>query len=156
MGRRRRRRRQTGGGGIPGPAAAAASTRAGGTGPAPAGCAQPSSAVSIGNASSILSTTPPRCVFFLSMSLATPFLPKPLKLSPQPCFWNAMLIPDHLAASVPHVISDVVFLPNTFRLPGAAERKHPEHFIDQVEHALPKDRDCGRTSTCCGCRTAKK
>jgi hypothetical protein len=65
-----------------------------------------------------------------------------------------MLIPDHLAASVPHVISDVVlsFLPNTFFLPGtaeAAELKHPEaismkqHSIDQVEYAPPEDMNQG-------------
>jgi hypothetical protein len=57
-----------------------------------------------------------------------------------------MLIPDGLAASVPHFLSDVVFLPNTFRLPGTAERKHPEHFVEQVEKALPKDRNRGRSS----------
>jgi hypothetical protein len=54
-----------------------------------------------------------------------------------------MLIPDDLAASVLHVIShgDVVVLPNTFYLPGTAERKHLEHFIDQVKQAFPKDRN---------------
>ncbi len=50
-----------------------------------------------------------------------------------------MLIPDDLAASVPHVISDGVVMPTSCRLSGTAERKHHEHFIDQVEHApLPK------------------
>jgi hypothetical protein len=56
-----------------------------------------------------------------------------------------MFVPDDLAAIVPHFLGDAEVLPNTFGLPGAVERKHPEHIIQQVEKALPKyeDRGCG-------------
>jgi hypothetical protein len=54
-----------------------------------------------------------------------------------------MFCPDDLAASVPQVFGYVVVLPNTFGLPVAAEGKHPEHIVDQVEKALPKDENRG-------------
>ncbi len=44
--------------------------------------------------------------------------------------------PDELAAPIPHVLGDAEVLPNTFGLPVAAEGKHPEHIVDQVEKAL--------------------
>ena len=65
-----------------------------------------------------------------------------------------MFCPDDRAASVPQVLGYVVVLPNTFGLPVAAEGKHPEHMVDQVEKALPKyeDRGCGAISA----RSAKR
>ncbi len=56
-----------------------------------------------------------------------------------------MLVPDDIAASVPHVLSDVVVLQNMFRLPGTADRKHPEHLVKTVEKALPKDMNHDQT-----------
>jgi hypothetical protein len=55
-----------------------------------------------------------------------------------------MLVPDDLAARVPHILGEAEVLPNTFGLPVAVERKHPEHIIEQVEKAPPKygDRGC--------------
>jgi hypothetical protein len=52
-----------------------------------------------------------------------------------------MFSSDDLAASVPHVVGDAEVLPNLrlCGLPGTAERKHPEHIVDKVEKALPKD-----------------
>jgi hypothetical protein len=51
-----------------------------------------------------------------------------------------MFGPDELAAPVPRVLCDAEVLPNTFGgnfgLPVAAEGKHPEHIVDQVEKAL--------------------
>ena len=56
-----------------------------------------------------------------------------------------MILHDVLAPSVPHVIGDVVVCPNTFGLPVTVEWKHPEHIVEKVEHALPKNenRGCG-------------
>ena len=54
-----------------------------------------------------------------------------------------MFCPDDHAASVPQFLGYVVVLPNTFGLPVAAEGKHPEHIVDQVEKALPKDENRG-------------
>ncbi len=56
-----------------------------------------------------------------------------------------MFGPDELAARVPRILGDAEVLPNTFGLPVAAEGKHPEYIVDQVEKALPKyeDRGCG-------------
>ncbi len=103
----------------------AAATRAGCTGPAPAAAGRRRSRrvlacfrwYYIVVAVEGCSTTSLRC--FACDVLGDPFFPKPLKLSP--CFWKAMLIPDGLASSVPHVIIDVVVLPNTCCLPGTAE-----------------------------------
>jgi hypothetical protein len=50
-----------------------------------------------------------------------------------------MLAPDCLAACVPGLVKDVVVLPDTCRLSLSVEWKHPEHFIEQVEIALPKE-----------------
>jgi hypothetical protein len=52
---------------------------------------------------------------------------------------------DGRAASVPHVLGDVEVLRNTFGLPATAEGKHPspEHVVDKVENALPKDENRG-------------
>ncbi len=47
-----------------------------------------------------------------------------------------MVCPDELAAHVPHFLGDDEVLPNTFGLPVAAEGKHPEHIVDEVEKAL--------------------
>ena len=62
-----------------------------------------------------------------------------------------MFGPDELAARVPRVLGDAEVLPNTFGLHVAAEGKHLEHIVDQVEKARrsgresPKyeDRGCG-------------
>ncbi len=56
-----------------------------------------------------------------------------------------MFGPGEPASRVPRVLGDAEVLPNTFGLPVAAEGKHPEHIVDQVEKALPKyeDRGCG-------------
>ena len=56
-----------------------------------------------------------------------------------------MVAPDDLAASVPQFLGDAVVLPNTLGLHVAVEGEHPEHIVDQIEKALPKDegRDCG-------------
>ena len=70
-----------------------------------------------------------------------PLLPRLLKLSP--CSCSTMFCPDDRAASVPQLLGYVVVLPNTFGLPVAAEGKHPEHIVDQVEKALPKDENRG-------------
>ena len=65
-----------------------------------------------------------------------------------------MFGPDELAARVPRVLGDAEVLPNTFGLHVAAEGKHPEHIVDQVEKALSKyeDRGCGAISA----RSAKR
>ncbi len=52
-----------------------------------------------------------------------------------------------LVASVQHIHSHGVFLSNTFRLSGTTEQMRPEHFVDQVEKALPKDRKQDSTSS---------
>ncbi len=62
---------------------------------------------------------------------------------------------DHTWSNCSDIISDGVVLPNTVCLRGTAERKHPEHFNYQVEHAPPKDRNWGCTSSWC-CRHVKK
>jgi hypothetical protein len=54
-----------------------------------------------------------------------------------------MFVPDDLAARVPHILGEAEVLPNTFGLPVAVERKHPEHIIEQVEKAPPKYEDRG-------------
>ena len=54
-----------------------------------------------------------------------------------------MFGPDDRAANVPHVLGDVVVGPNTFGLPGTVEGKHPEHIVEKVENALPKDENRG-------------
>jgi len=51
-----------------------------------------------------------------------------------------MLTSDPLAAGVPQILGDVEVLPNQFGLPDTAERKMPEHIIDEVEKAPSKDR----------------
>jgi hypothetical protein len=71
-------------------------------------------------------------------------LPRLHKLSP--CRFNTMFGgPDELAAHVPRGLGDAEVLQNTFGLHVAAEGKHPEHIVEQVEKALPKyeDRGCG-------------
>ena len=49
-----------------------------------------------------------------------------------------MLSPDVLAAGVPRILGDVVVLPNKFGLIFTAERKMPEHIVDQVKNAPSK------------------
>jgi hypothetical protein len=53
-----------------------------------------------------------------------------------------MLSPDGLAAGVPRILADVVVLPNKFGgfgLTDTAERKMPEHIVNQVDNALSKN-----------------
>jgi hypothetical protein len=62
----------------------------------------------------------------------------------------AMLSPDSLAAGVPHILGDVVVLPNKFGLIFTAERKMPEHIVDKVEDALSKNMSFGRAAISLG------
>ena len=55
-----------------------------------------------------------------------------------------MISPDIRAAGVPHILDDVEVLPNPFGLSDTAERKIPEHIIEEVENALSKYRRWGR------------
>ena len=50
-----------------------------------------------------------------------------------------MLSPDKPAAGLPRFLRDVVVLPNKFGLSDTAERKLPEHIVDQVENAPSKN-----------------
>jgi hypothetical protein len=50
-----------------------------------------------------------------------------------------MLSPDSPAAGVPRFLRDVVVLPNKFGLSDTAERKMPEHIVDQIENAPSKN-----------------
>jgi hypothetical protein len=61
-----------------------------------------------------------------------------------------MLSPDSLAAGVPHILGDVVVLPNKFGLIFTAERKMPEHIVDEVEDALSKNMSFGRAAITLG------
>ena len=61
-----------------------------------------------------------------------------------------MLSPDGLAAGVPHILSDVVVLPNKFGLIFTADRKMPEHIVDKVENALSKNMSLGRATIILG------
>jgi hypothetical protein len=61
-----------------------------------------------------------------------------------------MLSPDNLAAGVPHILGDVVVLPNNFGLMFTAERKMPKHIVDKVEDALSKDMNFGRAAILLG------
>jgi hypothetical protein len=61
-----------------------------------------------------------------------------------------MISPDQRAAGVPHLLGDVEVLPNPFGLSDTAERKMPEHIIDEVENALSKNRRWGRGSISLG------
>jgi hypothetical protein len=61
-----------------------------------------------------------------------------------------MLTPDPLAAGVPQILADVEVLPNLFGLPDTAERKMPEHIVDEVEKTLSKDRRWCRGSILLG------
>jgi hypothetical protein len=54
-----------------------------------------------------------------------------------------MLIPDPLAADVPHFLGDVKLLSNPFGLSDTAERKIPKRIIDEVEKAFSKNRQRG-------------
>ena len=72
------------------------------------------------------------------------FLPQPFKFLPS--IRKAMLIPDPLAAGVPHFLGDVKLLPNPFGLSDTAERKILKHIIDEVEKALSKNRTRGHGS----------
>ncbi len=46
-----------------------------------------------------------------------------------------MLSPDKPAAGLPRFLREVVVLPNKFGLSDTAERKMPEHIVDQIENA---------------------
>ena len=61
-----------------------------------------------------------------------------------------MLSHDSLAAGVPHILGDVVVLPNKFGLIFTAERKMPKHIVDKVEDALSKDMNFGRAAILLG------
>ncbi len=56
----------------------------------------------------------------------------------------AMLSPDKLAAGLPRFLRDVVVLPNKFGPSDTAERKMPEHIVDQVENAPSKNMSFGQ------------
>jgi hypothetical protein len=61
-----------------------------------------------------------------------------------------MLSSDVLAAGVPRILGDVVVLPNKFGLIFTAERKMPEHIVDEVEDALSKNMSFGRAAITLG------
>ena len=46
-----------------------------------------------------------------------------------------MLSPDKPAAGLSRFLREVVVLPNKFGLSDTAERKMPEHIVDQIENA---------------------
>jgi hypothetical protein len=61
-----------------------------------------------------------------------------------------MLSPDSLAGGVPHILGDVVVLSNKFGLVFTAERKMPEHIVDEVEDTLSKNMSFGRAAIILG------
>ncbi len=73
-----------------------------------------------------------------------PFLPQTWKLIP--CIRFAMLSPDCPTAGVPHILGEVVVLPNKFGLLDTAEGKMQEHIVYKVENALSKNMSLGRAT----------
>jgi hypothetical protein len=57
-----------------------------------------------------------------------------------------MLSPDCPTAGVPHILGEVVVLPNKFGLLDTAEGKMQEHIVYKVENALSKNMSLGRAT----------